>query len=370
MLINVLIWTIFWCVNFTVSNTAALIPIPDLGSNQLVPGITVHGAVIVGDQTNDQRAAFSSLPATVASQVNYNHNDMIRNSNFQQMNAVIPVPLCKWPTVYARPCPHYAKAQKSTDKGNGLSHYQIWLEFIFFDHDLLEAVTRKPPEYLVSNAWSSNSATFQSFANRSFHKNGVPFLEDDIIIILEDSAYSAVNSSIEMTSILRSELSNMTTDLVQLGWCDSSQQPPQHQQSHSHTKKFPHLTHSCMYAYAVTRRGVRQLVKYFDVCSAQSLEEQVRSFTKYGWLTTRQARVGSYSHLPRVEHPLGALSSGTGSASSTVESSGGAGTATATTATNSSSAVATDTQVKESSSSVNSRVTQGIFLQVKDGPNQ
>ena len=79
--------------------------------------------------------------------------------------------------------------------------------------------------------------------NGTLYKNGVPFLDDDILIVFEDDADIAIK---DLENTLREELGMMTTDILYLGWCSGRLARP---------------VPLCMHAYAVTRRGARKMVK-------------------------------------------------------------------------------------------------------------
>ncbi len=189
--------------------------------------------------------------------------------------------------------------RKSTDKGIGLSHFQVWLEFVFFDNDLLEAVKRPKPEFLTSTSWSSNSGTFTTHANGSFVKNNVDFLENDILMVFEDSAHSVITDAVLFSSTLRTELTNMTTDLLYLGWCEHDSVSSAHNRRVSKAS----FSQSCLFAYAVTRRAARVLTRNFELCSLLSAEEQLANMVRYGWLSARRAHEGNSSQGVEAASP-------------------------------------------------------------------
>jgi hypothetical protein len=193
------------------------------------------------------------------------------------------------------------------------------LEFYFFDHDVIDAMHRKVPEYISSNTYSSVSAIYTSVQNGSLYKNGIPFLDDDIMLVFEDSVthlpqYMTSSSSGRMdTTALSAALSAMSTDVLSLGSGRSSlpvelQQHRHHralQEAHStieaassaavsnsadskgdstHTTSVStdsSLAHTpaqafTANAYAITRRGARRLAACYDHCGS-ALEEQLQN---------------------------------------------------------------------------------------------
>lgn len=111
-----------------------------------------------------------------------------------------PIKFQKWPCIHSKSCPSKHNKLINDDEDNadipninkvlilksnqsryqnniininkyGLNHLQIWLEFIFFDHDIIHASKRKVPEYITSNDYSSVSGVFTSYSNGTFYKN-------------------------------------------------------------------------------------------------------------------------------------------------------------------------------------------------------
>ncbi len=101
----------------------------------------------------------------------------------------------------------------------------------------------------------------------------------------------------------------MSTDLLYLGWCshnstvssglsrsghgDHAKRGAKSHHAHHTSAHTSVHSQSCMYAYAVTRRGARKLVRHYDLCASVSLEEQIAAMSRYGWVSSR--RVGSDS---------------------------------------------------------------------------
>ena len=143
------------------------------------------------------------------------------------------------------------------------------MDFIFFDHDVLGAVIRNEVEKVYnSTAWSSTGGTFSASKSGILWKNSLPFTEDDIIVIIEDDALVAVTN---ISEIMRNEFTNMTTDLLTLGWRDTSP---------------AHNILASSFAYALTRRGARIAVKYFDPCG-HILDVQLSTMARHGRLSHR-----------------------------------------------------------------------------------
>ena len=206
------------------------------------------------------------------------------SSDLKRITSELPFPVVQWPQVATKSCPshRYGQMGATGQKYLGaiaLAHYQIWLDFIFFDHDVIQAIKKnevKKDELYASTYWSSTSGVFLASMNGSLYKNGAPFYEDDIMIIFEDSVKIAVSN---VNETMKTELSSMTTDLLYLGWRDD--------RNSSNTPPSP-------YAYAITRRGARIAVKYFDPCKP-ALDEQFAIMLRHKWLTYRTASPSNYN---------------------------------------------------------------------------
>jgi len=117
------------------------------------------------------------------------------------------------------------------------------------EHSIREK--RKPADTQVnytSTSWTSSSsvsAFIPALSGRGpdLFKNGRPYLDNDIIVIFEDDADVAIR---DVNATLVEELSNMTTDILYLGWCEGRLARP---------------VPICMHAYAITRRGARLLMR-------------------------------------------------------------------------------------------------------------
>ena len=302
-------------------------PTIDVGVSGVVPNITLYGGVIV----SDQKSITSSLYTQIEPHVHIEHNkthvgDILqtRSSNVKRLSSLLPFDLLKWPVINTRPCPNYQHTgHNRIERGQGMSHLQMWLEFVFFDNDVLDARVRKNPEYITSNDYSSVSGIFQSVENGSLYKNGIPFRDDDIMIVLEDTAMALSNmtqaegssESVDAKSMLRNHLtkvlSEINTDLVSLGVVNKQANRENRQLSdvasnnneidgihtahnahtsthttHANTHHSKNTTHSATprhatlhniphvttqstitaYAYALTRAGARKLINCYDHC--------------------------------------------------------------------------------------------------------
>jgi len=122
---------------------------------------------------------------------------------------------------------------------------------------------------------TTNVGQFAASENGSLYKNDIPFLDDDILVVFEDDAESVI---VDTNVTIIEELSAMNTDLLYLGWCEGRLARP---------------VPLCTQAYAVTRRGARKLVKYFEPCGI-GIDEQMVKLCKNNWLTFRRAFDFSY----------------------------------------------------------------------------
>jgi hypothetical protein len=188
-----------------------------LGNSSMIQNITVFGAIIMSD------AGEKLLEMTKTWQDNdrtdvHNATDLaaVRSQHARTMYGQMPFPVVEWPPMFARPCPHHRGGHK-TERGLAYAHYQIWIDFIFFDNDVLQAVARgevTEDSGYHSSPFSSISGGYSAYKNGSLVKHGVPFKENDIIVIFEDDADIAV---VDIQQTMYEELSTMNTDILFLG---------------------------------------------------------------------------------------------------------------------------------------------------------
>jgi hypothetical protein len=254
------------------------------GSQDLVPGITVIGAVILSEAGNKNLAFQRTWKDGGAGDGNATDMAAVRAQHARNMYSQLPFPTVEWPPVFTKPCPQHIYGHK-TERGLALAHYQIWLEFIYFDNDVIQDVRKKKvKDKYESTWWTSHSGSYIGYANGTMTKNGIPFREDDIIVIFEDDADIAV---IDINQTMKEELSTMTTDILYLGWCDGRAARP---------------VPLCAHAYALTRRGARKAVEHFEPCGL-ALDEQLVVFGKNKWLSFRTAHSWSYRDRFTKEYP-------------------------------------------------------------------
>mmetsp|Transcript_2971 Transcript_2971/g.5062 ORF Transcript_2971/g.5062 Transcript_2971/m.5062 type:complete len:462 (+) Transcript_2971:74-1459(+) len=210
-------------------------PILDWGSNLVAPGRTVYAGLILSDKKSimlspEVHAAKDGENSTRTAEL-VEQALLQRQKNAQQLVQSFPFKVVKWPSIYSKTCPHFAHNQNQyrewhgnhrSERGIGLSHMQIWLEFLFFDNDVLDARVRPKPEYITSNWYSSISGTFTAVQNGSLYKNGIPYLEEDILLVFDDTVrfISTIepgpipSSAVNLSEVLSHELSHMDTDIL------------------------------------------------------------------------------------------------------------------------------------------------------------
>ena len=74
---------------------------------------------------------------------------------------------------------------------------------------------------------------------------------------------------------------------IKLGWCSGRLARP---------------VPLCLHAYAITRRGARKLVKYFEPCG-MAIDWQVVIMGKNKWITYRTANPWSYQNNLNSKYP-------------------------------------------------------------------
>lgn len=305
---------------------ASFSPIVDLGNSS-----------VLGD-----RSTFAALIRTFggdfdSSKEKLSEGDLERARH--SLQASLPIPLVQWNTLTSRPCPQYTStASHRVERGHGMSHLQVWLEFIFFDNDVDEARFRPKPEYLLSNWYSSVSGAFQAYENGTRTKNGLLYLEDDIMLIFEDGVVPTANFSMAALAhdvqnvFLQRSHNNSAIDFVSLMHCDNEKSLHQHH-SHNHNalhsatgsasargtrslrNNNPNNNHEkdsigsnsaiCLGAYAITRRAARILAKILDVCGKR-VASQLQAFASEGLLS---ARATAHAHFQLFAEPFPSTSS-------------------------------------------------------------
>ena len=161
------------------------------------------------------------VPGTPATNAN------TRVEHARKMAEQLPFPVNTWWSVYTQNCP--GRKTKGNDRGVAMAHHQIW------------------------KAWEYEGRQ-NDLLGTSKHKNGT-----DILLIFEDDYNIAVKN---VTSALQTELSNMNTDMLFLGWCYGRKNIPM-----------------CLHAYALTRQGVRKILERWDTCSNEAIDGQLRGMT-------------------------------------------------------------------------------------------
>ena len=256
-----------------------------MGTNEFIFNRSVYGAIIMSDYARmhgpdaPPPAADSLVMLTVPTNATSAQIAAVRSHNARAMVAQLPFPVIHWPPVITQPCP-YGKSKSKSERGHFWAHLQIWMDFVFFDHDVILAVQRKEVKGMYhSTSWSSRAGAFSAAENGSLYKNGLPFLDEDILVIFEDDADIA---SSDINATLYAELSHMNTDLLYLGHCEER------------SGNFGPL---CSHAYAVTRAGCRKLKEHMRPCGL-ALDEQFAMMAKEKHITHRVVNVTSPSHEP------------------------------------------------------------------------
>tara|TARA_A100001015_G_C14974347_1_gene706560 strand:+ start:707 stop:1759 length:1053 start_codon:yes stop_codon:yes gene_type:complete len=265
---------------------------PDmLGTRNLTTtNATVYGAIIMStlsESSNLQLTKTWRDDALGNKSMSTTEMAAARLAHARQMILELPFPVVEWPPIFAGPCPQI-KDGHGTERGLAFAHYQIWLDFIHFDHDVLLAAERKDFKGTYSSSdFSSIGSRYMTSDKGTLYKNGIPFLEDDIIVVFEDDADIAIK---DLRNTLQEEFAMMHTDILYLGWCSGRLARP---------------VPLCMHAYALTRRGARKLVKYFEPCGP-AVDLQLVIMGKNKWITYRTANPWSYqksSLNERYPHP-------------------------------------------------------------------
>lgn len=242
-----LIFMLIFLIAHTQRQLLSFNPVVDLGNSSFLPNLTIHGVYLNIDSF--QQPHISTFPTSL-----------------KQIQPLIPVPLVSWQSIYSKPCPYTSHTYQS----HGMSHLQLYLEFIFFDQDVLEARHRPKPEFLISTSYSSISGTFQAFPNGTLLRNNILYLENDLLLVIESNVHMSPHYSAEK---LRTEIQNKMSahDMIILSKCTG------HGKGSTGSALEKH--HICLSAYIISRQGARVLSKHYDICGKR-LEQQIQSLSK------------------------------------------------------------------------------------------
>ena len=261
------------------------------GNSTFISNKTIFGAIIMTDYGENQHGNKTRLRlgnSTVEMDKIQAAAELsaVRSKNARDMIVQLPFPVVHWPPVFSKACP-YSAHQHKTERGLLYAHFQIWLDFVYFDPDVLEKANTNSIKDLYENEESGYlKGTFVAYQNGSLFKNGLQYKDENIIVIFEDDADIAVT---DLHNALHDELSNMTTDLLFLGWCVGRAAKP---------------VPLCAHAYALTIEGARKAIKYTEPCG-RALDEQFVIFAKNNWLTYREAFQSSYKNKFNSNYPQG-----------------------------------------------------------------
>ena len=110
------------------------------GTGALVPNITVYGTIIMTDYLGELSSIVEShgqRNGTVSpkAQLAVNRGKRVREETLKE----VPFPVAEWPPLKVSQCPHDDREKHgSSERGLAWAHYQILLEFIYFDYDVLK----------------------------------------------------------------------------------------------------------------------------------------------------------------------------------------------------------------------------------------
>ena len=259
------------------------------GTTSFVMNKTIYGAIIMsdyGEMPHGKRHEISIIDNSSSERKRSYLREISvnRSINARKMISNLPFPVVHWPPVFAKACP-YSKSQHKTERGLTYAHYRIWLDFVYFDNELLGKLERKEIKGLqgIENLGYLED-TFAAAENGTLYKHGSLYRDDNIIIIFEDDADIAV---VNIREALLEELTNMTTDLLFLGWCRG---------------RFANPVPLCAHAYAMTLAGARKAIKYIEPCGL-ALDEQFVIMGKNHWLTYRTAHTYNYENKFNSDYP-------------------------------------------------------------------
>lgn len=255
------------------------------GNASFVANRTIFGAIIMTDYSVDHKSRIDHSNSTDEKLKASMKLLEQRSTHARGMISNLPFPVVHWPPVFTKACP-FSDSQHRTERGLLYAHYRIWLDFVYFDNELLDE-SRKTKEGTITENGASGYAngTFIVSTNGTLLKHGSPFRDENIIVIFEDDADIAVT---DIHEALRKELTDMNTDLLFLGWCLGRLSRP---------------VPLCTHAYALTLEGARKVIKYTEPCGL-ALDEQFVIMAKNKWITYRAAHTENYMHKFNANYPV------------------------------------------------------------------
>lgn len=254
-------------------------PYIEKGAFNLLPGLSIHGAIILSDM------AIGKLPSNLST-LPTERLELIRKvsgrlENYRILQNILPFQLTRWSGAVALPCPQFPGFPRG-ERGLTFAHYRIWRDFVYFDEEVQRRLHVNSSEVA-----ESADKVYVAFPNGTLVKNGTPFLPDDILVIFEDDAVSCIANTNET---LLSEFSQMKdVDILYLGWCEGRAARP---------------VPLCSHAYAITRASAAKLIKYLEPCG-RAIDEQLVILAKNGWLRYRRASPQSYRNVRPDYNPWG-----------------------------------------------------------------
>jgi len=247
---------------------------------------------------------------------------VVRRAKMVNTAKSLPFPLVEWPSIRSKQCPGDNRAKPgSSERALSFAHIQILLDFVHCDHDTFEVfraagtAAMKPgtlyanePENAISGKFvavgpaagadadvapasgpgrghvtefmTKEEEEWYRSQGPGLYKNGIPFRDDDILVVLEDDVDASVEN---VSSSLIAEFNDMTNvDFVYLGWCPGG--------------KGSYGLPLCSHAYAVTRAGARSIIKHFEPCGA-AYDWQLVKMLRNRWLRYRKARDANFKEL-------------------------------------------------------------------------
>jgi hypothetical protein len=242
------------------------------GATGLLPKISIHGGIILS------ALGHSTTPAVTEADIKKQQVVSARIHSVNELMSELPFPVTVWAPVFTTACPIYPNGH-GTERGLVWAHYRIIREFAFFDPFLLHQagyVEGQTP--IVNTTLVSKDGLYAIYPNGTMYKNGLPFLDNDIITIFEDDAENSINN---LNVTILEEFSAMNVDILYLGWCEGRTAKP-----------IP----LCAHAYALTRKSARKLVKYIEPCGL-ALDEQFVVLVRNNFITYRRVYGHSYKDV-------------------------------------------------------------------------
>ena len=121
------------------------------GNASFVANKTIFGAIIMTDYNVDQVSRIIDHSNSTDEKLKASAKLSKRRSmHAREMISHLPFPVVHWPPVFTKACP-FSESQHKSERGLLYAHYRIWLDFVYFDNELLHDFQNKKKTGISEN---------------------------------------------------------------------------------------------------------------------------------------------------------------------------------------------------------------------------